>query len=288
MSGRRRVAWTDQHALILFCAGTATAVAFIAGGQTATIGLGLILIALGALLISLCVDGFIALCVGLCAAAAAVFLFRARGLWGSDHFFTILTTAGAMLVLSWVAGQLGASIRSLARGTHQVRAVPDAAPAVGSLGLLTSSAAMVRLDEEVARAQRGSTPLSLLVITVHITDTTLDEGSRTRLGRSLARLVESLARSSDVPFMVSERTIGAILPETDLAAAWEQVGPIVDAATRSTFADRVTGDRRALSDCAELHAGLVLLDEQHSTGAALLAAAQASADPSSYERSGGR
>ncbi|MDE9364186.1 hypothetical protein PZ938_01070 [Luteipulveratus sp. YIM 133132] len=274
---------------MLFCAGAAAAAAFIGGGQTPSIGLGMIALIVLTLLISMCVDGFAALCVGLAAAAAAVFLFRLNDVWGSDHFFTVLVAAVTMLVLCWVGGQLGTALRELARGRFQA-GVGEAglAPVVGSLGLLTRGSAVVRLQEEIERAQGSGTALSLWVVDLRVTDKRMDAGSALRLKRGVARLVESLSRSSDVPFMVSETALGVILPGTDTTAAWDIVGPIMDAATRSTFADRSRGDRRRLSDHAELHSGLVSFDPSHATADALLEAATDAAAPPSYERSGGR
>ena len=289
MSGRARTVWTEQHSLVLFCIGAAVAAAFIGGGQTPVIGVGMIVLIVLTVGISLCVDGFVALCVGLVAAAIAVFLFKIEDVWGSDHFWTVLVAAVTMLVLCWVAGQLGSALRTIAQAKPQAGVGEGGvAPAVGSLGLLTRSSATVRLTEEIERAEAAHTPLSVWAVTVRPTDSRLDAAAVTRLKRGVARLIESQSRSSDVPFMVSDSTVGVILPATDTAAAWDVIGPIVDAATRSTFADRATGDRRRLSECAELHSGLVEQDARTAGAEDLIDAAVQAAGPPAYDRAGGR
>lgn len=86
-------------------------------------------------------------------------------------------------------------------------------------------------------------------------------------------MVESLLRDTDVPFGVAPDEFGAILPETDSTRGWSVVGPIIDAAGRSTFTDRLSGQRRSVADCAEVCAGLAFLPEDTVDGRIVDAAA---------------
>jgi GGDEF domain-containing protein len=150
-------------------------------------------------------------------------------------------------------------------------------PAYGSLGLLTAEVAMVRLEEEVARARRHVRPLTVVVVLVCISDDTLDEHARSAARRALARLLESTLRETDVPFAMGEEQFGAILPETAASASWDVVGPVLDAAGRAAFTVRETDERRRLVDCAELHVGIAVLGDGLQDAESLIAAARRSA-----------
>jgi GGDEF domain-containing protein len=95
--------------------------------------------------------------------------------------------------------------------------------------------------------------------------------------RAVARLVETLLRDTDVPFALGPNELGAILPETSAAGAWDVVGPVLDAATRAAFTVRQQDERRSLVECAELSAGLAVMTDQLTDGRALLEIARESA-----------
>jgi GGDEF domain-containing protein len=142
---------------------------------------------------------------------------------------------------------------------------------------VTEEVAEARLDEEVARARSHGRPLSVVVVRVTTVDPGLDVNARAAAQRAVARLVESMLRDTDVPFAAPPDEFGAILPETDGAAAWEVVGPVLDAAARAAFTVREQDERRNLVDCAELHVGLATLGDGTSGATALLEAARRSA-----------
>jgi GGDEF domain-containing protein len=176
-----------------------------------------------------------------------------------------------LVVVGGLVGMAGSRLR--ARGVVND---PGPAPAYDSLGLQTAEVALSRLDEEIARARHHARPLTVVLIWTDITDQTLSEGARRRAHRTVARLVESLVRETDVPFAFATDEVGAILPETDADAAWQLVGPLMDAATRASFTVREEDQRRSLAGCAELHAGLVSLSDDRTSADELMAAARRS------------
>ena len=80
-----------------------------------------------------------------------------------------------------------------------------------------------------------------------------------------------------MPFALGPDELGAILPETDAAGAWDVVGPVLDAATRAAFTVRQRDDRRNLVECAELSAGLAVMTDQLTDAVSLLEAAREAA-----------
>lgn len=266
--------WTDEHvpvALALAVAPVGGAVSMALPAPYSLVGVGATIVtALGALFL----DGFGGLVVGVAAAAALILGMRLGGAWTPQSFPTSLTLVLSLVVLGWLAGLVSGGIRER---RERDRSPDGAAPAYGSLGLLTAEVAEDRLEEEVLRARRHHRPLTVVVIEACITDKGLPPAARDAAYRTVARLVESELRDTDVPFALGPEEVGAILPETDVAAAWEVVGPILDAATRATFAVREHDERRELVDSAELHVGLAGMSDQLPDAATLLAAARASA-----------
>ncbi len=268
-------AWTEQHVPVAL----ALVVAALAGGVAATEAppyslyavAAVVATALGALFL----DAFGGLVLGVTAAAAVVLALRLGDRWTPASFVTDLALVLSLVALGWLVGMVSA-------GIHARRDSPEdhgraGAPAYGSLGLVTAEVAVARLDEELLRARSHGRPLSIVVIRVTITEPGLDVSARDAAQRAVARLVESLLRETDVPFASGPDEFGAILPETDVATAWEVVGPVLDAASRAAFTVRETDERRSLVDCAELHMGLAGLDGQTSDATALLQAARRSA-----------
>lgn len=268
--------WTEQHvpiALALVVAALAGGVSVADPGPYPLVGVAAVLAtALGALFL----DAFGGLVLGVGAAAAVVLSRRLTGQWTPESFRTSLVLVVSLMALGWLVGMLSAGIhgRRNEQAAHGDGAV---APAYGSLGLLTADVAVARLDDEVTRARSHHRPLAVVVIGVHITDDTLDPMARDAAHRAVARLVETLLRDTDVPFALEPDELGAILPETDAAAAWAVVGPVLDAATRAAFTVREQDERRSLVECAELSAGLAVMTDQLNDAGALLARARESA-----------
>ncbi len=267
--------WTEQHVPVAL----ALVVAALVGGVATTTPSPYTFLALGAVLATavgaLFLDAFGGLVLGVAAATVVVLGVRLGGRWTPEFFVTALALVVGLIALGWLAGMVSAGIHARRDGEDEDGGATT--PAYGSLGLLTAQVARARLEEEVARARSHGRPLSLVVIRVSIADRALAPPSRDAAQRAVARLVESMLRETDVPFTLGPGEFGAILPETDVAAAWDVVGPVLDAATRAAFTVREQDERRSLVDCAELHVGFSVLSEELSDAEQLLERARGAA-----------
>ena len=273
--GKLISAWTEDHVR----AALALSVAVMTGALTTTQPAPMSALALGVVLATavaaLFLDAFGGLVLSVTASAVFVLGMQSTGLWVAGSFTTALAQVLGLLALGWLVGTLSAQLH--ARGGVHPEAQAAVAPAYGSLGLLTQDVALARLDDEIVRARRHRRPLTVVVVVVTITDAELGPRARAAAFRAVARLVETLLRETDVPFALQDGELGAILPETDAASAWDVLGPVLDAATRAAFTVRDDDERRSLVDCAELHAGLAVLGQQHPDGESLIRAARAQA-----------
>lgn len=272
MSKGTTLGWTEQHTGVALCAVLLCAGGLLAGLEAGTFRLIVVGLTVLCAVASLFFDGFVGLVIGLACAAAAVVLKRYVGVWDSDEFFLATTIAVCLVVLGWACGLVGTRIRRSNRAS--TTSGGTAGPAYGSLGLLTEDSARQRLEDEIGRAREHDRSLGVLMIALRFTDGTLTPDARRSAQRAVARLVESLLRSTDVPFALSGNEFGAILPETGSAAGWSLVGPLMDAAGRATFTDRTTEGASNIADYVELHAGLVFLTERDTDVDALMTAAR--------------
>lgn len=252
--------WTDIHTGVALCFVLAAVAGTLGGLESGIVRVVVLAAALVCVVAGLFFDGFTGLVIGLAAAAGAVAVKRYAGVWNRDQFVLATAVAVCFLVLGWAAGLTGTRIREALRRTETSHS--DVRPVFGSLGLLAEDRARSRIDDEIARARSHGRELGLLMIHVRITDSDLDEPARQAVRRAVARLVESLLRDTDVPFAVSPEEFGAILPETNSTGGWDVVGPIVDAAARSTFTDRVGQQRRNVAEVAEIYAGLAFATDR--------------------------
>ncbi len=268
-------AWTEQHvpvALALVVTTLAGAVAALEPVPESLVAVGaVVLTAMGALFL----DAFGGIVLGVAVSAAVVLQQRLTGTWTADSFATSLALVLGLVTVGWLTGMVSAGIHARRRGDGD-EAV-SLTPAYGSLGLLTRDVAFLRLEEEVSRARRHDRPLTVAVLKVAVTDPSLDPAAREAALRAVARLVESQLRDTDVPFALESDEVGAILPETGVAAAWEVLGPVIDAATRAAFTVREQDERRSLVDCAEIHVGLSSLGPGAGPADALVTDAQRAA-----------
>ena len=260
--------WTDQHISVvgaLLTASITGGLAALGEGSYALWGLGaLLLTILGAM----ATDAFGGIVAGFVGAAVVIGARQLGGAWTTADFALALALTVCLVVVGWATGV--ATVRM--RPPLDVRALADAGPAFGSLGLLPAPLALARLDEEVARARRHGRPLTVVLVSAETIDPALSDAAVDALHRTVARLVESLVPETAVPFALAPDEVGAILPETDEHDAWELLGPVVDAAGRASFTVREQDERRALFECAELHAGLVSLSDDAPDADRLLAA----------------
>ena len=262
--------WTEQH---ISAVGALLSVAITGGlaalgeGPYALWGVAaLLLTVVGAM----ATDAFGGIVAGFVGAAVVITARQVGGAWTPADFALGLSLSFCLVVVGWATGV--ASVRM--RPSLDVRALADAEPAFGSLGLLPAPLALARLDEEVTCARRHGRPLTVVLVSAEVTDPTLPSAARSALHRTVARLVESLVPDTAVPFALTPDEVGAILPETDEPSAWELLGPVVDAAARASFTVRESDERRALADCAELHTGLVSLSDDSPDADRLLATLQ--------------
>ncbi|NLU83811.1 GGDEF domain-containing protein [Rhodococcus sp. HNM0569] len=264
MSRPRQVTrgWTEIHTGVALCFALAVTAGLLGGTESGLMRVAVPALALVCLAAALFFDAFVGVVLGLAAAAGAVLLKRSLGVWDREQFSLAVATAACLLVLGWAAGFVGTRIRRTLRTADASGA--DARPVFGAMGLLAEDRARPRLDDEILRARAHRRSLGLMIVHVQVIDPNLDEPARQAVHRAIARLVESLLRDVDVPFALSPDEFGAILPETDAAQGWSVVGPLVDAAARSTFTDRAAGGRRSVSDCAEISAGLAFLSGEDS------------------------
>lgn len=279
MARRATSAWTETGLLLTVYAVAIVSTGLMAGTEDGVMMPVYAAVAVACGVSAVWVDWFAGLGVGVLAAAVVVGVTRLTSHLGPDDFATLAPEVAALIVLGWVAGVLGQHLRALSRSSN--RPVPGSvAPAFSSLGLLDHAQAMLRLDEELARSRRSRRPLGLLMVAVQPTDEQLDESAELRVRRAIARLLESVVADTDVPFALDDAEFGAILPETNATQGWRLVAPLVDGIRTAAFADRSTGTRRRVVDCARIRTGLVFADHA-STSASLLAdARQALSDAS--------
>ena len=259
--------WTERHLFVasaMLTASLAAGLAMLARSPYDLVGVAAVGLTL---LVALGLDAFGGLVAGFGGAALVIAVRQAGDAWTPAEFRLSLSLTVALVLLGWLTGTVSTSLRG--RGDEEAAGVPVSA-AAGSLGLLPADAALARLDEEVARARRHRRPLSLVLVRTQITDDLLLPDARRIARRTVARLVEGLVPETAVPFALEEDVVGAVLPETGEAAAWELLGPVVDAAPRASFAVRAEGERRALVDCASLDVALVALSARHEGAQALL------------------
>ena len=274
-------AWTDRHLAVALLAAAAGLAGVLSRDEPTPFHLVAVAALVVTVVLGLLVSAFGGLVVGVVAAAVVIAVKQTVGDWNPAGFVPSLQTTLGLVVVGALAGVAGTVLRA----GREVRG-GGAAAAYGSLGLLTEQAATARLDEEIARARRHRRPLAVVLIRTDITDPDLGEGTRMRAYRTVARLVESLLRETDIPFALSPDEVGAVLPETDVEGAWLLLGPLVDAATRASFTVREEDERRTLADCAELHAGLAALSDEAPRAEDLLATVRSSVRSSAGSSAG--
>lgn len=183
--------------------------------------------------------------------AAYLEVKRRFGLWEPTQLPLALAVSTTCLLVTALAAQLGSRLRqhSHSQPSPGLATAPYLAP--GST-LLTLAPAQLRLDRERERAARFGSTVSLLAVDIEVTDASLDERAQASARRVVARLLDSVIGEDDVTFAWDERTVGAVLIDTDLEAAWECVGDLLERASYASFAERSASNRRSLADCARL------------------------------------
>ncbi|MEO5986075.1 MAG: hypothetical protein ABIW50_06630 [Candidatus Limnocylindria bacterium] len=221
-------------------------------------------------------DAWVGLVIGLTVAALVIIARQVMGTWVPSSFGAAAIQTAALVGTGWSAGLVGSHLRvsrSLDAG-----ATDELEGAFGSLGMLPADLALLRLDEEGARAVSYRRPLSLLVLDVTVIDPGLDLDGREDVTRAAARATETMLRDVDVPFRISAERMGAILPETDATAAAVATGRILEAISTATYMDRAQGRRQSLADAIALELAVVSLGTRFSGPDEMLEGALAALD----------
>lgn len=226
--------------------------------------------------VSLAVDAFAGIVVGLAAAAALIAAKRVTGQWDAGAFLPSLAETLALVMAGAAWGRAGAALRPRTDGEQEAPGL--LAPVFGSLGLLPHDVAMARLEEEVERARAHRRPLTVVIVDVEVLESLPDDAAREHALRAVARILETRVLERDVPFAISATRLGAILPETTALEGWIRVGVIVDAIAAASYTSRSTGARAPVTDAVQVHVGLAELGPGISSADALLDAATVSAD----------
>ena len=214
--------------------------------------------------LGLAVDRWAGALIGLAGAVALVALRRAWGDWAPEVFgpavleTLVLVTAGAL------SGRAGQRLR----GSASPGVVSLLEPAYGSLGLLGQDAALARLEEEVARAQRLDRAVILLLLDVDVHESAAE--ARSAALRAVARLVESGAESQDIPFAMSANRFGIIFADASLAAVWDVVDRILATVATATYPHGVEREVRLLQTAVGLRIGLAQQSIRASTAQGIL------------------
>lgn len=249
----------------------ATAGLLEGGPIPAWVGIAVAIAAIG----SLAVDAFGGALLGIVVAAGLIGARRLTGLWTPEAFWPALVESLAIVVAAVIGGVVGTALRptpptTVAGGDGRLE------PVFGSLGLLDHATAIVRLEEEIERAREHRRPLTLVLLEVQITDVDLSRDARMGAFRAVARLWESRLADTDVPFSIGEDRLGAILPETGRASAWQRLGAVLDGVADGRFMSRSQGVQRPLADVVEVRVGMAHLEKRLDHADALIDAASAS------------
>jgi GGDEF domain-containing protein len=227
-------------------------------------------------LVSLTVDAFAGIVVGLAGAAALIAAKRLTGRWDAGAFELSLIETLALVAVGGAGGRVGAALRP--RGADEAYVPRVLAPAFGSLGLLPQDVAMLRLEEEVDRARAHRRPLTVVIVDSEVVKPAPDDVARDQALRAVARIFESRVLDRDLPFAISTTRLGAVLPETSALEGWVRVGAILDAIAAASYTSRGSGGRRPVTDALQVHVGLAELGPDITSADALLDAATAGAE----------
>lgn len=263
--------WTSRHARVA-CAYAAGFLGCLAGlAEPGSAPFWVAAAVAVAVLVSLNFDAFAGIVVGLACAAALIAVKRATGRWNDDAFWTSAIETLALVLAGATSGWAGVALRQpFTRADASTGPASRVAPALGSLGLLPYDVALLRLEEEVERASEHRRPLAVLVMDAEIATEAPEAVERAGALRAVSRILETRLHDRDVPFAITPERLGAIMPETDAAGAWERVGGIADALAEATFMSRANGERVPVADLVRVHAGISELSSGATSAEALL------------------
>ena len=254
-------AWTDAHLGLVAGAAILALLGMLASGGSLTspdVALSTLGIAILTFVLASLTDAFGGMLVGLVSSAAFTAVHQYVPVAHPVGFGTQALTLGLLFLLGMTSGLVADRVRRTRRisarsGGHAIQ------PVEGSLGLMSSSDAALALAHEQARAELHQRPLTTATILVEITDGSLGDEEVRRARRAVARSLETELRVTDIVYVDTEGRLGAILPETGVAAALDVVESALIVARAATFADREQGHRKPVADVAELRVELTPL-----------------------------
>ena len=264
---RPTTGWTDWHARVGLALFLVAATALVGVSELQPIPLWVAAAVGACAVVSVAFDLWGGALVGLAAAVVLVAARRAGGYWSAEVFGPALLETFGLIAVGAVTGHLGRALRGV--GKHRA-AGSTLEPVYGSLGLLSHDAALARLAEEVARAQRVDRSVHLAVFDAVITNPELPPDGRAAALRAFARVVESRAHAHDVPFAFGPDRLGIIFLESSIAAVWDVVARILEAASTATFAYGAERAARSLSAEVALFVGISQQSTSRATATALV------------------
>lgn len=216
----------------------------------------------------LMLDTFVAILASIGIAALAVVMKRFFGAWTTESF---VVSVAELLLLVATAAAFGVAASALRRVNRVATERSPEDAAFGSLGLLGAELGELRLTAEVERAAKYNRPLSLLgVTTEELPESGLAAEHREAIHRTVARLIDSMLRVTDVAFASGPDRVVLVLPETRLQDAWLLMARISDAVNEATFVAGPPRERKPFSDYARVHLAAATYPQHGASARALL------------------
>ena len=195
--------WTSLHSLfVLAIVPVAIGTAVTAWTEDLWLALAIAALFAATAAAGLAFDPFVGLVVGLAGASSMVLLKQLTGAWNPVTFVGSVGEVVLLFLTGAVAGFVGSRLRrsTTLNGTENSGVET---PFAGSLGILPRDMGELRFEEEVDRARRYGRELSILRIDIDVDraeNTQAQPAEVEAVIRAVARLVENLARVTDVPF----------------------------------------------------------------------------------------
>ena len=277
--------WTRAQALLVFGAlPVAFGTAIAASGESLPLALAIAALFIATAAVAMAFDPFIGLAVGLGGATALVLLKRLGGAWTPDLFVPSLLESLLLVFTGPLLGYVGSHLRGLKTRAASDDEDPAGSPVFSSLGFIPAELGQIRLEEELDRARRYGRALSVLQLVTEIPRETAPD-VRDGIERAVARLLESMLRTTDVPFAFGSDCVAAILPETSAEGTLVLAARLMDATNHATFAVRTgaEAERHRVTDYATVRCGIGTFPENGETAGALMDAVRQASSTSRPE-----
>lgn len=188
---------------------------------------------------------------------AWLLFLQATNVWGEQaRLGTVLEVTGLSLLLLLALAfrlyrQQEQSELAELRALRQVLVAGEA-----GTGLFPAEVAVLRLTEEVDRAQTFGRPLGLMLIEIVPREgTEMSPETRAEISRALARQLIAVALVHDLPFRQNDLRLGLIMPERNWEQLYEDAEKVTGGLSRAVYSD-TRGLPRPVSGVAQLLFGL--------------------------------